>query len=47
MRVQNDLDQIHIPDPVAQQLARMEKTIRDLRDELETLKKDKDGEQNE
>lgn len=38
VKVQNDLDQIHIPDPVAQQLARMEKTIAELRAEIETLK---------
>ena len=38
VRVQNDLDQIHIPDPVAQQLARMEQTIAQLRLEIDTLK---------
>ncbi|MBQ8309398.1 MAG: serine O-acetyltransferase [Clostridia bacterium] len=38
VKVQNDLDQIHIPDPVAQQLARMERTIAELRAEIETLK---------
>lgn len=38
VRVQNDLDQIHIPDPVAQQLSRMEQTIESLRRELEALK---------
>jgi serine O-acetyltransferase len=34
----NDLDQIHIPDPVAQELAKMERTIAELRREVETLK---------
>ena len=43
VRVQDDLDQIHIPDPVAQQLAAMEKTIAELRDEIERLKS-KNGE---
>ena len=41
VRVQNDLDQIHIPDPVAQQLLRMEKTIESLRREVEELKAEK------
>ena len=45
MKVQNDLDQIHIPDPVAQQLARMEQTIAELRAEIETLKNE-NGEAN-
>lgn len=45
MRVQNDLDQIHIPDPVAHQLARMEQTIAELRAEIETLKNE-NGEAN-
>ena len=43
VRVQDDLDQIHIPDPVAQQLAAMEKTIAELREEIERLKS-KNGE---
>jgi serine O-acetyltransferase len=34
----NDLDQIHIPDPVAQELAKMERTIAELRREVEALK---------
>ena len=38
VRVSNDLDQIHIPDPVAQQLCRMEATIQALQKEIETLK---------
>ncbi len=38
VRVPNDLDQIHIPDPVAQQLSQMEETIADLRRELDALK---------
>ena len=29
-KVKNDLDQIHIPDPVAQELSRLEKTLADL-----------------
>ncbi len=38
VRVPNDLDQIHIPDPVAQQLSQMEETIAELRRELDALK---------
>ena len=34
----NDLDQIHVPDPVAQELAKMERTIAELRREVEALK---------
>ncbi|MBQ9798111.1 MAG: serine O-acetyltransferase [Clostridia bacterium] len=34
----NDLDQIHIPDPVAQELAKMERTIAELRREVEALR---------
>ncbi len=37
-RVPDDLDQIHVPDPVAQQLARMEATIAALQKEIEALK---------
>ena len=39
----DDLDQIHIPDPVAQQFRAMEETIAELRREIEELKR-KDGE---
>ena len=35
----NDMDQIHIPDPVAQQLAAMQKQIDSLTQELENMKK--------
>ena len=35
----NDMDQIHIPDPVAQQFAAMQKQIDSLIQELETMKK--------
>ncbi len=38
-RVPDDLDQIHIPDPVAQQLARMEAAIAALQKEIEELKR--------
>ena len=38
VRVVDDLDQIHIPDPVAQQFGRMEQTIQDLRREINALK---------
>ncbi len=37
MRVVDDLDQIHIPDPVAQQLSRMERAIASLAAELDAL----------
>lgn len=37
MRV-DDLDQIHIPDPVAQELARLEARLGELGEQLETLK---------
>lgn len=37
MRV-DDLDQIHIPDPVAQELARLEARLGELSEQLETLK---------
>ena len=38
VRVSNDLDQVHIPDPVAQQLCRMEATIEALKKEIEVIK---------
>ena len=37
-KVKNDLDQIHIPDPVAQELARIEKAIADLESRMAELK---------
>ena len=39
-RVQADLDQIHIPDPVQQELNRLRGEIEVLRTQIETLKKD-------
>ena len=39
MRI-DDLDQIHIPDPVAQEIARLEAKLGELSEQLETLKKD-------
>ena len=36
----DDLDQIHIPDPVAQELARLEAKLSELSEQLEALKKD-------
>ena len=41
VRVVNDLDQIHIPDPVAQQLSRLEDKIAALESELEDIKSSK------
>ncbi len=38
VRVPNDMDQIHIPDPVSQQLSRMEATIAALQAEVAALK---------
>ncbi len=38
LKVNNDLDQIHIPDPVAQELHRLEEVIAELRNEVQTLK---------
>ena len=39
VKVSNEqLDHIHIPDPVAQEFARMERTIEELRAEVEDLK---------
>ena len=40
VRVRDDLDQIHIPDPVAQQFRAMEETIAELRREIEALKRE-------
>ena len=36
----DDLDQIHIPDPVAQELARLEARLAELGEQLEELKKE-------
>ena len=42
VKISNEqLDHVHIPDPVAQQFARMERTIEALRAEVAELKKDK------
>ena len=38
VRVENDLDQIHIPDPVAQELHRLEARLAELETELAELK---------
>ena len=40
VKVENDLDQIHIPDPVAQQLSDLEAKIKELKEEIAELKKD-------
>ncbi len=36
-----DLDQVHIPDPVSQELARLREQITELKNELDELKKEK------
>ena len=41
VKVENDLDQIHIPDPVAQEIKRLESKLSDLSAELERLKNNK------
>lgn len=41
VRVENDLDQIHIPDPVAQEIRRLEEKLLALESELRTLKETK------
>lgn len=38
VKIENDLDQIHIPDPVSQELLRLEAKLSELQDELEKLK---------
>ena len=38
VKIENDLDQIHIPDPVSQELRRLEAKLSELQDELEKLK---------
>ena len=39
MKVQDDLDQIHIPDPVAQEFSRMREELRALQEQIEKLEK--------
>ena len=39
VKVENDLDQIHIPDPVAQEIKRLEEKLAELQAELDALKK--------
>ena len=41
VRVVDDLDQIHIPDPVAQEIARLEEKLSALEAELENIKSEK------
>lgn len=41
VRVNNDLDHVHIPDPVAQELARLNATVVQLKAELASLKEEK------
>lgn len=41
----NDLDQIHIPDPVAQELGRLSRAIDDLKQELSQMREDEANEQ--
>lgn len=41
LKVENDLDQIHIPDPVAHQIRRLEEKLAALEEELATLKNQK------
>ena len=40
VRVQADLDQIHIPDPVQQEINRLRGELEELRAQLEAIKKD-------
>ncbi len=42
LKVENDLDQIHIPDPVAQEIRRLEEKLASLEAELSKLKKNKE-----
>ena len=39
VKVENDLDQIHIPDPVAQEIKRLEEKLAELQAEIESLRK--------
>ena len=41
IRVDDDLDQVHIPDPVAQEIRRLEDKLADMEKELEALKNSK------
>ena len=41
VRVENDLDQIHIPDPVAQEIRRLEEKLSALEEELRQIKESK------
>ena len=41
VKVANDLDQIHSPDPVAQELRRLEEKLASLEAELDQIKKKK------
>ena len=41
VKVENDLDQIHIPDPVAAEIKRLESKLSELQAELESLKNNK------
>ena len=41
VRIENDLDQIHIPDPVAQELRRLEEKLSSLEEELRQIKESK------
>ncbi|MBQ9805845.1 MAG: serine O-acetyltransferase [Clostridia bacterium] len=43
-KVKNDLDQIHIPDPVAQELSRLSEAMTALESRLETLKQAQESE---
>ena len=42
IRVDDDLDQIHVPDPVAQQIRRLEEKLASLEAELADVKKKKE-----
>ena len=44
IKVENDLDQIHVPDPVSQELRRLESKLASLEAELERIKKEKNEE---
>lgn len=41
VKIENDLDQIHVPDPVAQELRRLESRLAELEAELTSLKAEK------
>ena len=45
VRVENDMDQIHIPDPVAQEIRRLEEKLCALEQELRSLKDEKEENQ--